>query len=257
MKICKECGIEKELNEFYLKSNGLIKSSYCKECYNKKYKKDKDKRKEYYEDNKEKIYLKYKDYINRNNRSEYQKEYREKNSEKRKEKSKEYREKNKDILKQKKSEYWNNLSDDEKKKIGIRKKELYHSNIESYRATKNKYVNKKLKEDDLFKLKFNIRSLIRNAFRRKYLDKSLKTIDIIGCSFEELKLHLEYKFESWMNWENYGKYNGCYKNGWDIDHIVPLNKAKTPEDVIKLNHYTNLQPLDSYINRVIKNHSVS
>ena len=59
-----------------------------------------------------------------------------------------------------------------------------------------------------------------------------------------------------MNWENYGKYNGNYKNGWDIDHIIPLNKAKTPEDVIKLNHYTNLQPLDSYINRVIKNHDI-
>jgi hypothetical protein len=55
-----------------------------------------------------------------------------------------------------------------------------------------------------------------------------------------------------MSWENYGKYNGQENFGWDLDHIVEVGSAKTEEDVIKLNHYTNFQPLDSYINRVIK-----
>ena len=48
-----------------------------------------------------------------------------------------------------------------------------------------------------------------------------------------------------MSWENYGVV-------WDIDHIIPLSTALTEEDVLKLNHYTNLQPLDSYINRFVK-----
>jgi hypothetical protein len=55
-----------------------------------------------------------------------------------------------------------------------------------------------------------------------------------------------------MTWENYGLYNKQFNYGWDIDHIVPLASAITEEDVIKLNHYTNLQPLCSYTNRNIK-----
>ena len=55
-----------------------------------------------------------------------------------------------------------------------------------------------------------------------------------------------------MNWDNYGLYNGKKDYGWDIDHIIPLSKAKIEDDVIKLNHYTNLQPLCSYINRIVK-----
>lgn len=55
-----------------------------------------------------------------------------------------------------------------------------------------------------------------------------------------------------MTYDNHGKYNGEYNFGWDIDHIIPISSAKTIEDVIRLNHYTNFQPLDSYENRVVK-----
>lgn len=55
-----------------------------------------------------------------------------------------------------------------------------------------------------------------------------------------------------MNLENHGLYNGELDYGWDIDHIVPLSSAKTEEDVIRLSHFTNLQPLCSEVNRYIK-----
>ena len=55
-----------------------------------------------------------------------------------------------------------------------------------------------------------------------------------------------------MSWDNYGKYNGLLNYGWDIDHIIPVSSSKTEEDIIRLNHYTNLQPLCSKINRDIK-----
>ena len=55
-----------------------------------------------------------------------------------------------------------------------------------------------------------------------------------------------------MSWDNYGKYNGKNSFGWDIDHIIPISSAVNESEVIKLNHFTNLQPLCSKINRDIK-----
>ena len=59
-----------------------------------------------------------------------------------------------------------------------------------------------------------------------------------------------------MNWDNYGKYNGQTDFGWDIDHIIPLDTAQTIEEIIKLNHHTNLQPLCSKVNRDIKRNKI-
>ena len=63
---------------------------------------------------------------------------------------------------------------------------------------------------------------------------------------------IQVPFEDWMNWDNYGLYNGeeCY--GWDFDHIIPLSSCECEEDVYKLNHYSNFQPLCSYLNRDVK-----
>ena len=63
-----------------------------------------------------------------------------------------------------------------------------------------------------------------------------------------------------MNWDNYGNpKDGIYElsKTWDIDHMIPISSAKTEEELIKLNHYTNLQPLCSYVNRFIKKDSMS
>ncbi len=67
---------------------------------------------------------------------------------------------------------------------------------------------------------------------------------------------MESKFDPWMTWENYGIYNGELNYGWDIDHIVPLSSAVSPEELIGLFHYTNLQPLCSKINRNIKRNKI-
>lgn len=56
-----------------------------------------------------------------------------------------------------------------------------------------------------------------------------------------------------MNWNNMGgKIITEQNTGWDIDHIIPISTAKTEEDIIKLNHYSNLRPLCSYYNRFVK-----
>ena len=112
------------------------------------------------------------------------------------------------------------------------------------------YIKMKMKTDVIFKLKKNLNVLIRNSLIG--YTKKARTYEILGCSYIEFKLHLESKFESWMTWENRGLYNGELNHGWDIDHIMPVSSGKTEEEIIKLNHYTNLQPLCSKINRDIK-----
>jgi len=79
-----------------------------------------------------------------------------------------------------------------------------------------------------------------------------KTITILGCSITEFGKYLESKFDDWMNWDNKGLYNGEFNYGWDIDHIIPVSTTETEEEILRLNHYTNLQPLCSKINRDIK-----
>jgi hypothetical protein len=59
-----------------------------------------------------------------------------------------------------------------------------------------------------------------------------------------------------MTWDNHGLYNGTEGFGWDIDHIIPLSSAINETDIIKLNHYFNLQPLCSKINRDVKRNNL-
>jgi hypothetical protein len=94
--------------------------------------------------------------------------------------------------------------------------------------------------------------MISLSLVNKGYTKKSKTQEILGCSFEELKQHLESKFESWMSWGNRGLYDGNEKIGWDIDHIIPLCSATCENDILLLNHFSNLQPLCSYFNRNIK-----
>ena len=60
-----------------------------------------------------------------------------------------------------------------------------------------------------------------------------------------------------MTWENRGLYNGELDYGWDIDHVIPSSSATNAEEMIKLNHYGNLQPLCSKVNRDIKRNNIS
>ncbi len=101
-----------------------------------------------------------------------------------------------------------------------------------------------------------MRTLISKSIREKGFSKKTKTYKILGCSFEEFKIYIENKFESWMNWENHGKYNGEYNIYWQYDHIIPLSTAKTEEELIMLNHYSNFQPLCSRKN-LEKNYEIS
>lgn len=92
------------------------------------------------------------------------------------------------------------------------------------------------KTDPFYRLTINLRRRCLIAFRG--LSKDDTTTNLIGCSFEDFRVHIQSKFLPGMNWENYGR------DGWHIDHIIPLHKANGDPDKLKeLLHYTNTQPL--------------
>jgi hypothetical protein len=137
----------------------------------------------------------------------------------------------------------------------IRNKQWYDDNKDKIKKIRNRYKKKKYSIDPLFKLKENVRNLIRGSLSSIGKRKNTKTEQILGCSFIEFKQHIESLWEPWMNWSNKGNpKDGVYEPNktWDIDHIIPSSNAETEDDVYKLNHYSNYQPLCTYYNRFIK-----
>ena len=55
-----------------------------------------------------------------------------------------------------------------------------------------------------------------------------------------------------MNWNNHGSYTGVYNDTWQLDHITPLSSAKNEEEMLRLHHYSNYQPLCSKVNQLDK-----
>jgi len=248
MKECSNCHLVKELVEFEITRN------QCQECR-------KMLKKKYYLDNRERELLKCKKYReeNKDKIKESDKKYYESNKEIVKNRVKLYSKNNVDIIKQKKKEYYIENKDKFKKysldnkDIKREKRRKYDKeNREKINEYQRNYFKDRRENDPLFKLSGNIRGLIKVGLKNKGYNKKSKTKDILGCSFEDFKLYIENKFESWMSWDNYGKYNGEVNYGWDIDHIIPLKIAKTEEELLELSNFNNLQPLCSKINRDIK-----
>ena len=96
----------------------------------------------------------------------------------------------------------------------------------------------RIQTDEVLKAKDVIRKLVLASLKVRNISKSklvMRTEDILGCKFDFFKIHIETQFKEGMNWLNHGK--------WHIDHKVPLDIGETVDEIIKLNHYTNLQPL--------------
>jgi hypothetical protein len=159
--------------------------------------------------------------------NERSKKYYIKNREKQLSRRKEYRIKNKEKIQSQKKEYYIN----NREKQLSREKEYQIKN----RKNINVYEKNRRLNDPIFKLTKNVRNRLRQYLKTTGIAKSKTTFDIVGCSPPELKEHLEKQFTEGMSWNNRGE--------WHIDHIIPLSSAKTEDELYRLCHYTNLQPL--------------
>ena len=146
------------------------------------------------------------------------------------EKSKIYVRKNKERITLYKHEYFQ-----KNKKDIIERTKKYRKQYRKENKDKIHLYNKFRRNNSAWKIRCNLAVRIYKAL--KGINKSARTIELLGCSIEQLKSHLESKFTKGMSWKNYGK--------WHIDHIKPcasfdLNKASEQR---KCFHYKNLQPL--------------
>ena len=161
--------------------------------------------------------------------------YRENNKEKRSDTVKKYYQKNKEKIKEKdKIRFLENPE-----KVREVKLKSYHKNKNKVEQIdrRREYRRYRRKNDETFKVVEYIRNRIRHYIRINNITKKNKTFDIVGCTPEFLKEYIENQFKEGMTWDNYGFY------GWHVDHIIPLSSAETEEELYKLCHYSNLQPL--------------
>ncbi len=230
MKKCTVCKVEKELSEFAKhKCNKDGLHFDCRSCAAEYRKKNKEKRKLYNQEYNKKNPNVRKDYFEKN--KERIREVRRKSAKKRKEE-------NGDEIRRKAREYYKNNSE-----LKIKKKIYREQNKQLYRDAANRYSSKnrekmsqkhrdRMANDPMYALKRKIRDAIKNALRKNGYSKAGKTCKILGCEYDFFIQYIESQFYGDMTWKTV-----------TIDHIKPLKTAKTLEDVVLLNHYTNLQPL--------------
>lgn len=220
MKTCRTCNIEKNENDFQKnKSNRDGFNTQCLLCVS-------EYKKIYYIKNKTKINHKSKNNYKKN--SEYIKnkanEYYIENKTKISENAKNYRlEKSDEIKKNKKTHYLEN-------------RDYYLNYAKKYRLENTTKISeyKKLYEKKNPHIK-SWRALLRSSLRRMNKPKENLTIEILGYSALELKLHIELLFTEGMSWNNHGK--------WHIDHIKPVSSFDLETSPSIVNALSNLQPL--------------
>jgi hypothetical protein len=239
MKKCGKCKLEKNEEDFspshFKKSGGWCRS--CNTEYMRIFKKNNEEkykkyRKEYdeiyYKENKEKILKNKKNYYCKNKQNI--KKYINKNK---KNYNKEYYEKNSEIIKSKNRNY-------------------YYSNIESRRKYSNQYFKNKRKKSINFRIKTCISANIYYHLKSNKNKKS--TLKYLPFTINQLKNHLEKQFQSWMNWNNYGRYSNWNDEDsstwtWQIDHIKPHStfnyKSLEDDEFKKCWSLENLRPLSS------------
>jgi len=272
---CKECckkyyqnnkeKIKENVKKY--KKNNPEKVKKCVERWIKNNpKKYKEQKRQWAKNNSEKIKKNYKQWVKNNIEKVilYKRKWYKKNLEKLKEKYKKYNQNNREKIKEQKKEYYKN----NKEKIKEKSKKWYQNNSEKIKENARKWaknnrkkINKhrcnRKKTDIHFKLRGIISCLIRMRLKNRLLNKNGKsTWSFLPYTVDDLIKHLESLFESWMNWQNYGKKRGY----WTIDHIKPDSlfnyKSVEDEEFQKCWALDNLQPME-YIENIKKGKKIS
>lgn len=140
-----------------------------------------------------------------------------------------------------------------KEKIDARNRVWKIKNSESYSATQRAYNSRNRAKNREYHRNYRVKEYQTNPQVRlatclrtrlyqslRGRNKSARTLELLGCSVLELRLHLERQFRPGMSWENHGSV-------WQIDHILPIKgfDLNDPGQQRACFHWSNLQPLFS------------
>jgi len=111
--------------------------------------------------------------------------------------------------------------------------------FQTHKKERNEYNKKRYKNDEQYKLSLLLRGRLKKVLDRKNVPTRSEFGNMLGCSYEELVIHLESQFTDGMDWSNWSR------DGWHIDHIKPLAAFDLTDkkQLAEACHYTNLQPL--------------
>ena len=200
IKECRRCKEKKDFSCFYKRSDGYYTSN-CKSCvinnakirYNEKKDEIKKYKAEYKEKNRDKIIEYMLDYNSRDDVKTRMVKYRQ----------------------------------DNKKELRLKEREWHKNNPDKSRAISRKRSAKQ-REKVTIRVRANVSRAVNLALKRQGSSKAGdSTFKNLNYTLEDLKIHLENNFESWMNWDNYGLYrpdtwddNDSSTWTWQIDHII-------------------------------------
>lgn len=275
-KVCKDCGIEKPSSEFGRAGKGGVwMQPYCKPCDADRKRNHvkqnidtyKHNRKEYYNNNIEKIAVRANIYYKENTDKilEYHKEYGKKNKDLISKKNKEFRINNpvhvkersrKNRLKNietrriKEKEYRLRKTPEQKERQKQKQVEWRIKNADKLkiqaearkdikREQRRVWCNHKSATDIGFRILKNLRSRARFALKADRAVKSDTTENLLGCTIPFFKQYFESLFTDGMSWDLF------MKGEIHLEHKKPCSKfdlTKEEEQRICFN-YTNLQPM--------------
>lgn len=90
---------------------------------------------------------------------------------------------------------------------------------------------------DLISARKKMRAFCCKMVERCLNDKTDKVYNLLGYSADDLRRHLESKFQHGMSWDNYSH------SGWHVDHKKPISSFHPDTPVSIINALSNLQPL--------------
>lgn len=130
----------------------------------------------------------------------------------------------------------------------IAEKKRVHNQKPEVKAQIRKRHHEKKEKDIQYVIKRRLRFRLRHEMKRggeKKFEKSYSTFDLVGCSFDELKNHIQSLFTEGMNWDK------VLSAEIELDHKRPCASFDLTniEEQKKCFHYTNLQPLWALDNR--------
>ena len=106
--------------------------------------------------------------------------------------------------------------------------------LKNNREPVNKYKREIRANNESLRLAIKLRSRLRQALLRQSTNKTTKTEDLLGISFNNFKKYVEFLMTT-----------NIRRNKYELNHVYPLSSFNLPNtnQIKKASHYSSLRPV--------------